>query len=200
MPYIIGIPRFLWKELKKIKSKAEILKETAVIDIAKEKLEFSGKLPDLPLQDFEPIYRCFQEIIEKKMMLQFSKKSSNNDTSSQSEYWELSSFELRKAFFMAYIKLMGDYLRFFDKDGKDFDYDGYLESVHYKKKSFFKEFIKTQNFISLVEKTSDCLKKGNKDFFFIKGIELYTTKGKVALEIELKKIFDHILYNHKNVF
>ena len=188
MPYIMGIPRYLWKEIKKIRSKDDIARETAIFDINKEKYLFLGEVPSWSMQDFEPVHDCVQEIIEKKMKMQFLGKDSGED------YWMTFSLELRKAFFLSYIRLIGNHLRFF-KD-EVFHYEEYINSMQGNKKKFMEEFVKTQNFVSFIECTVNCLKERNDLYFFLEGIKLYE---EAALEDEIDKVIKFIQENHKNV-
>eukprot|EP00826_Nyctotherus_ovalis_P014704 TRINITY_DN14116_c0_g2_i11.p5 TRINITY_DN14116_c0_g2~~TRINITY_DN14116_c0_g2_i11.p5 ORF type:complete len:110 (+),score=40.61 TRINITY_DN14116_c0_g2_i11:1124-1453(+) len=94
MPYIMGLPRFLWRELKKIRTKPEIIREAAILDINKEKCMFGARLPGWAMEDFEPAYRCMQEIMERRM--EFAVK--------EEEDWMTFSLEMRRAFFLSYIR------------------------------------------------------------------------------------------------
>jgi hypothetical protein len=189
MPYIMGIPRFLWKEIKKIRSKNDIARETAIFDINKEKYLFLGEVPNWSIHDFEPVLNCAQEIIERRM--QFLGKDSSENC------WMTFSLELRKAFFLSYIRLIGNHLKFFKEEV--FDYEEYLSSIQANKRKFMEEFIKTQNFISFIESSANCLKEHNDLYFFLEGTKLYEEKGKGVLEEEIDKVLEFIQTNYKNV-
>ena len=71
MPYIIGVPRFLWKSLKTLKGKDNISQETAIFDINKKKITYSGTIPNWPVTYFESVQRCLIDINEESQKYDF---------------------------------------------------------------------------------------------------------------------------------
>ena len=61
------------------------------------------------------------------------------------------------------------------------------------------ELTKTQAFKTLLDRTYKCFQERNETAFFIEGVKLYETGGEKALEGEIKKVYDRIISNYKNV-
>ncbi len=206
MPYIVGVPRFIWKEVKKIKPKAVLSQEAAIFDLNKGKLTFSDTVPDLPLKDSQPVYKALQEIAETGKTLQFSHKLHAEHEKMVTEYWTVSSLKVKEAFFMMFVKLMGDYLRFFDfgspgSDTPKFDFENYVNSLDPIRRPFVTALSRTQNFASFIEKTQACCTASrNEVSFFVEGSKVYAAKGEKTLEGEIRKIFDKLFRNYRNVY
>ena len=104
-----------------------------------------------------------------------------------------------------FIKMIGNYLQFFrnstepDTSKNIFNFSAYLDSIDSSRLPFMRDLIKTQNFASFVEKTYKCAEERNEMSFFIQGVRLQETKGEKALESEIKKVSDRLVYNYKNV-
>ena len=195
MPYIIGIPRFLWHEIKKLRSKKEMPEEIAVFDISKGKFTSSERVPEWPTKDSEPVRRFLENTIEHANSLQFSRKQSTEFN--ESEYWTMITLEAKKAFYIMFIKLLGNYQNYFE--GKEFDYEKYINSMEHQRKLFMTELVKKQCFKYFIERSYRCRKHKNELDFFIEGVKIYEERGERYLENEVHKVIDRMRYNYKNV-
>jgi len=198
MPYIIGIPRIIWKIIKQDESKIkQINSEAAIFDLNKNKIKFQEIVPDFPIKEIQPIITILQEINTKRMG--FCQKNLNEQT----DFWQIYSLKLKENFFILYIKLLNGYLKFFTKNNENnliFDYQKYEGSLEINKKPFLTQFIKTHNFTNFIEKTAESVQQKNEISFFVEGEKIYQNSGEKALDVEISKISQRLLYNYKNVF
>lgn len=116
----------------------------------------------------------------------------------------MSSLRIKCAFFMMYIRLLGNYLPFFGPsssafDKASFDTKSYLSSLDASRRTFVTELARTQNFSAFIERTCNCFKERNEVGFFIEGTKLAASKGEKALENEVQKVSDRILQTYKAV-
>jgi len=65
VPYIIGVPRDAWKQVKKIKEKT-LASDVAIYDIDKKKLKYEDALPSLPENDIKNVYDTMLNILKNK--------------------------------------------------------------------------------------------------------------------------------------
>lgn len=64
LPFIIGIPRVIWKKIKKEKTKENT--DFAIFDIDKKKLKYDQHLPDLPEEAVKSVCEVMKSIISHK--------------------------------------------------------------------------------------------------------------------------------------
>ncbi len=65
MPFIMGVPRYLWKVLKRQRAEA-IPSEVVIFDLDKNKLTCDESLPDLPPKAAESVYATMLSIMDEK--------------------------------------------------------------------------------------------------------------------------------------
>lgn len=70
MPYIIGIPRNLWKEIKKQRKAEDWLNDITIFDMDKKRLKTKEKLPDIPENYSRQLLQTLQQIMENKKNIQ----------------------------------------------------------------------------------------------------------------------------------
>lgn len=68
MPYILGVPRTVWKEIKKQKGDS-IPADVVIFDVDKNKLTCSENLPDLPPKAEESVYNSLLSIVDEKVRI-----------------------------------------------------------------------------------------------------------------------------------
>ncbi len=64
MPFIMGAPRYLWKDIKR--QRESIPSDIVVFDIDKNKMTCNEKLPDLPPKAAESVYATMLSIMDEK--------------------------------------------------------------------------------------------------------------------------------------
>jgi hypothetical protein len=74
MPFIMGIPRHLWKSIKKQRS---IPQDIIVFNIDKNKVTCNEKLPELPPRAAESVYATLLSIIDERENIR--KRYKSND-------------------------------------------------------------------------------------------------------------------------
>jgi len=176
----------MWKELKKQKN----IKEYAIFDLNKEKFTYSKQIPTWPIKLVEPIYKCINHITDIANRLKFSKHPEQNEIQ---KHWAVSSLLLRKAFFETFIKLMGNYSKYFN--ARSNNYDKYINSIDPQCRAFMECMVKTKQFNSLIEKTYR-----NELMLFVEGGRVYESKGEEVLEQEINKLVNSNIENYNNVF
>lgn len=196
MPYIVGVPRAIWREIKQMQNREEILREVAVFDLDKGEFASSAAIPEWPPKDAEPVYRRIQEILAAEAELHFApgKVAESGELLKRES---VSTLKLKEAFFLMYVRILGKYLNYFE--GGRFDCEEYLKSVELHRRAFVKELVKTQCFKHFIEKSLSCLQQRNDLDYFIEGVKVVAKKGEKALENETAKIADRMLYNYDNV-
>ena len=65
MPYIIGVPRHLWKEIKRSRGDS-IPPDVIIFDVDKNKLVCPESLPDLPPKAAESVYASLLSVMDGK--------------------------------------------------------------------------------------------------------------------------------------
>ena len=66
MPFIIGVPRNLWKIMKKQKNAEDWKREISIFDIDKKKFVTKDNLPELPIKDYQKLIQIFLQIDQNK--------------------------------------------------------------------------------------------------------------------------------------
>jgi hypothetical protein len=192
IPYIIGIPRSVWREIKKLTNKQEILEDVVIFDIDKAEFIALSSTPEWP-KESEVVYRCLQDVITEGNELKFVQKSIEEKDVLRHNI--VSILKIKEAFFKLYIKLLGNYLNYY-KD-ECFDYEQYINA---QRLPFIKELIKTESFKHFIEISFNCTQKRNELDYFLEGVKIMAKKGERGLTHEIHKITNKVLHNYDNVF
>jgi hypothetical protein len=168
------------------------MREYAIFDLNKEKFTYTKQIPTWPIKLIEPIHKSINHIIDTANKLKFSNKNHSEHDEMQ-KHWAISSLLLRKIFFETFIKLMGNYPKYF-KAGS-YNYEKYMNSIDPQYRTFMEHVVKTRQFKTLVEKTYK-----NELMLFIEGIRIYESKGEGVLEQEVNKLVNTSIENYNNVF
>lgn len=75
MPYIIGVPRAIWKDIKKQRGDT-IPTDLVIFDVDKNKLKCNEQIPDLPPKAAESVYATLLSIVDEKERIVASYKNS----------------------------------------------------------------------------------------------------------------------------
>lgn len=77
MPFIIGVPREIWKKLKKERSTdlSWIPTDVSILDIDKGSFKMQDTLPDLPASPIENAYNSLLEVLNESEVEQESEVS-----------------------------------------------------------------------------------------------------------------------------
>jgi len=195
MPYIIGVPRSIWREIKKFPNKEEALEDVVIFDIDKAEFIASVSIPEWP-KESEIAYRCLQDISTEAAELKFTQKESTESNVSRHDI--VSILRIKEAFFTLYIKLLGNYLNYYNEEC--FDYEQYINSINDQRLPFIKELIKTQSFKHFIENSFNCTQKRNELNYFLEGVRIMANQNERALIHEINKITNKVLHNYDNVF
>ena len=204
MPFIMGVPKHLWKKIKE--QRDNIPSDIIVLDIDKNKLMYNEQLPELPPKAAESVYSVILSIIDEREKLRKTYKHSKEYERKVKEYWVSGTLRLKQSFLNMFFCLVNNYLICYKKNvengllAKDiFDFEQYLSFFDEESKEFMKELCKTQGFQNFIEQSYRAKEEKNDTLFFKEGVRLCSEKGNKELAMQVKKIAEQLILNNKTV-
>jgi len=208
MPFIMGVPRYIWKDIKK--QRDTLPSDIVIFDIDKNKMTCNESIPDLPPKAAESVYATMLSIMDEKEKIIKNIKMPQEKEQKLSEYWVLATLRLKQSFLNMFFCLINNYLICYKENiynsnenliANDlFDFEKYLGFFDETRKQFMFELSKTQGFSNFIEKSFHAKEEKNEIQFFAEGIKLCAEKGDKALALRVKKITEQLIEKNKNVF
>ena len=199
MPFIIGVRRDIWRKIKKERKKQGIPGDVAILDLDKGTFKAdSAILPDFPPKLLDKAFNDVTKILED---------SGKEDVE---KTWVRKAAGVKAAVLKLYLGLLGNFQRFYKTaapapvDGKTvrdtFRFSDYLASLTKENKAFMKEFVKTQSFLSFIEKMLGLTQSTGDTEQFLHLVGIMNSKGEKAVSGILATSIDYIIDSTKTVW
>lgn len=150
LPYLIGIQRTLWENVKK--TNRSVLNEVSVFDADKNSFESVDMgLPEFPQSVVREAYKEISSVLEE---------SASGEREELA--WAKKGARIRMTILKFYFKLIGNFSKYYKQKGslshraekslsEIFDIANYLKEVQKGSYTFIREFAKSECFITFIE-------------------------------------------------
>lgn len=196
VPYIVGVPRDIWKKIKKNRGRDLnwVPNDVSIFDIDKGQFKHKEKTQDLPEKLVKSLRNTLQIILKQsKGLLEVQLY----------DFWGESTLKVKKSFLAFYLKLLGYFPSFFSPDSSAknfFQMEEYLKTLPSAYMPFMKDFVKTQHFTCFLEKIFQSKKNQNEILYFLENVELLHTIGEDEFLTHLEILSSRIINKFKHVY